>query len=357
MQRLNETITKIERIDFTLAEKTQKRLDNLTKPRRSLGRLESLAKQIVDITGNEDPPTKNKIIFTMAADHGIADEGVSAYPKDVTAQMVYNFLKGGAGINVLARHIGARVIVADMGVASEIQKGEIKRENFRDKKMALGTKNMAKGPAMGKDEAIRSIEAGIEVFEDELQNGIDIVGTGDMGIGNTTSSSAIASVVTGRPVEDTTGKGTGINDKTLNNKIALIKEAIRINMPDPGDAIDVLSKVGGFEIGGLAGIILAAAKNRIPVVIDGFISGAASLIACQLEPKVRDYMIAAHCSAEKGHKVILDHIGLNPLLDLGLCLGEGTGAALAISIVEASKKILTQMATFQSASVSERIDE
>lgn len=357
MQKLNETISKIEKIDFTLAEKTQKRLNNLTKPQGSLGRLEELAKQIVEITRNENPPTKNKIIFTMAADHGIANEGVSAYPKEVTAQMVYNFLNGGAGINVLARHIDARVVVVDMGVAEKIQKGKIETQNFIDKKIALGTKNMAKGPAMSRQEAVRSIEAGIEVVEEELQNGIDLIGTGDMGIGNTTPSSAIASIITGKHVEDTTGKGTGINNKSLNNKITLIKEAISINRPDPKDAIDVLSKVGGFEIGGLAGIILAAAKNRIPVVIDGFISGAASLIAYQLEPKVKDYMIAAHCSVEKGHRVILDYMGIKPLLDLGLRLGEGTGAAIGISIVEAGQKILTQMATFQSASVSEEMDE
>ncbi len=353
MQKLNETINKIERIDYSLAEKTQKRLDNLTKPRGSLGRLEELAKQMVEITKDESPSLKNKVIFTMAGDHGIVEEGVSAYPREVTPQMVYNFLRGGAGINVLASHIGARVVVIDIGVACDLEP----HSELVIRKINYGTKNMLKGPAMTKDEAIRSIEAGIEIFEEELGKGINIVGTGDMGIGNTTPSSAIAAAITGEPAEDLTGRGTGVDDKTFTHKIEVIKKAIEINNPDPKDAIDVLSKVGGFEIGGLAGVILGAASRRIPVVIDGFISGAAALIAYRLEPKVKDYMIAAHCSVEKGHKIILKFMGLKPLLDFDLRLGEGTGAALGMSIAEAGVKILTQMATFKGASVSKRIDK
>jgi len=353
MQKLNEIISKIERIDYSLAEKTQKRLDALTKPQGSLGRLEELAKQIVEITKNDNPSIKNKVIFTMAADHGVTEEGISAYPKEVTPQMVYNFLRGGAGINVLARHAGARVVVVDMGVACDLEK----YQELLIKKVNYGTKNMAKGPAMTRNEAVKSIDAGIEVFEEELKKGIDIIGTGDMGIGNTTASSAIASVITGRPAQDLTGRGTGIDDKTLAKKQEVIKKAIGVNKPDAKDAIDVLSKVGGFEIGGLAGVILGAASKKIPVVIDGFISGAAALIAYRLEPKVKDYLIAAHCSVERGHRIILDYIGLKPLLDLDLRLGEGTGAALGMSIVEAAIKILTEMATFQSASVSERINK
>jgi len=357
MQKLSKALKTIEKIDYSLSEKTQGRLDNLTKPLGSLGRLEEVARRIVEITKNENPPIKNKVIFTMAGDHGITEEGVSAYPKEVTPQMVYNFLRGGAGINVLARHVGARVIVVDMGVAEKIKNQKSKIKNFKDKKINYGTKNFTKGPAMKRDEAIRSIEVGIEVFEEEMPNGIDIVGTGDMGIGNTTASSAIVSVITGKPVEDVTGRGTGIDDKTLFQKIVVIKKAISMNKPDGKDAIDVLSKVGGFEIGGIAGVIIACASRRIPVVIDGFISGAAALIAYQLEPKVKDYLIAAHCSVEKGHKVILEFLGLKPLLNLDLRLGEGTGSALAMSIIEASVKILTEMATFQSASVSQKIEK
>jgi nicotinate-nucleotide--dimethylbenzimidazole phosphoribosyltransferase len=350
MEKLKKTIAAIEKIDYSLSEKTQKKLDNLTKPQGSLGRLEELAKQIVEITRKETPIIKNKVIFTFAADHGIVEEGVSAFPKEVTPQMVYNFIKGGAGINVLAKHVGARVVVVDMGVASDLEP----HSNLVVKKINYGTKNMTKGPAMTKEEAIKSIENGMEIFETEFKKGIDIAGTGDMGIGNTTPSSAIASVITGKPVENMTGRGTGINDKSLSHKIELIKKSLEINKPDPKDGLDVLSKVGGFEIGGLTGVILAAASKRIPVVIDGFISGAAALTAYRLNPKVKDYMIAGHCSVEKGHKIILDYIGIKPLLDLNLRLGEGTGAALAMNIIEAGVRILTEMATFQNAAVSEK---
>jgi nicotinate-nucleotide--dimethylbenzimidazole phosphoribosyltransferase len=354
MDELRNTIDAIGKIDFSLARETQKRLDTLTKPQGSLGRLEELAKQVVEITGKENPPTGNKVIFVMAGDHGVVEEGVSAFPQEVTPQMVYNFIRGGAGINVLARHVGARVVVVDMGTASKIKYEKSNIKNFKDRKIDFGTGNMAKGPAMTRDQAVRSIEAGIKVFEEELRQGIDIAGAGDMGIGNTTPSSAIVSAITGAPVEDVTGRGTGIDDKTFVRKQEVIEKALSVNKPDRKDAIDVLSKVGGFEIGGLAGIILRAASGRIPVVIDGFISGAAALIAYRLEPNVKDYMIAAHCSVEKGHRVILDYMGLEALLNLGLRLGEGTGAALGISIVEAGIKILTEMATFQDAGVSER---
>lgn len=352
MQKLNEILKRIEKIDYSLADKTQKRLDNLIKPPGSLGRLEEIAKQIVEITKKENPPVKNKVIFTMAGDHGVVEEGISAYPKEVTPQMVYNFLRGGAGINVLAGHIGAKVVVVDMGVACDFEP----HPELVIKKVSYGTKNMTKGPAMSKDEAAKSIENGIEIFEEKAKFGIDIAGTGDMGIGNTTPSSAITSVITGRTVEDMVGRGTGIDDETLSNKIEIIKKAISINKPDASDAIDVLSKVGGFEIGGLAGVILAAASRRTPVVIDGFISGAAALIAYRLKPEVKDYMIAAHCSVERGHRIVLDYLGLKPALDLNLRLGEGTGTALAMSIIDASIKILTQMATFQSAAVSKKND-
>ncbi len=350
MDKIKETTAKIKGLDSKLMEGAQERLDSLTKPLGSLGRLEELAKQIVGITAKEMPELKNKVIFTLAADHGVTEEGVSAYPKEVTAQMVYNFVRGGAGINVLAKHAGARVVVVDIGVAEDLKSSP----ELVIRKIGYGTKNMAKGPAMTRDEAIKSIEAGIAVFEEEFKKGIDIIGTGEMGIGNTTAASAITAVFTGRPVEELTGRGAGVDDKGLKNKIEIIKKAIKVNQPNPEDAIDVLSKVGGFEIGGLVGIILAAASKKIPVVVDGFISGSAALVAYKLEPKVKDYMIAAHCSVEIGHRIILDHIGLKPLLDLDLRLGEGTGAALGISLADAAVKILTQMATFKSANVSEK---
>ena len=355
MKRIEEVMGAISEIDYALMQKTQNRLDNLTKPQGSLGRLEELAKLIVGITRKEKPDFKNKVIFTLAADHGVVEEKVSAFPKEVTAQMVYNFLNGGAGINVLAKHIGARVVVVDIGVAGEIQNPKSKIQNFKDKKINFGTKNFTKGPAMTREEAIKSIETGMELVEEEMPNGIDIIGTGDMGIGNTTSSSAIAAVFSQKEVEEVTGKGTGIDTETLKNKIRVIKEGLKINAPDKNDPIDVLSKVGGFEIGGLAGIILASAAKKIPIVIDGFISGAAALVAYHLAPKSKDYMIASHCSQELGHRIILDHLGLKPILDLSLRLGEGTGACLGINIIEAAIKVLTQMATFESAKVAEKI--
>jgi len=354
MKNIKRVIEKIGEIDIYSMNKAQRRLDNLTKPLGSLGRLEELAKQIAGITGKLDLELKNKVIFTLAADHGVAAEKVSAFPKEVTAQMVYNFLRGGAGVNVLANHAGARVIVVDIGVSQDLDISNLNPGSFKDKKINYGTKNMAKGPAMSPDEAVRAVETGIEIFEEELENGIDIIGTGEMGIANTSPSSAITAVFTGQCIEDITGKGTGIDQQGLENKIKAIKEALKINKPDPKDAMDVLSKVGGFEIGGLAGIILAAASRKVPVVIDGFISGAAALIAYHLEPKVKQYLIASHVSVERGHKAILAHLGLEPLFDLGLRLGEGTGACLGINLAEASVKILTQMATFESAGVSEK---
>jgi len=350
MQKLTETIKKIIEPDSKLTAATQSRLDNLTKPLGSLGRLEELAKQIAGITGKENPELIKKVIFTLAADHGVTAEGVSAFPKEVTAQMVYNFLRGGAGINVLAKHVGAKVVVVDIGVAEDLKPDC----NLVIRKIAYGTKNMAKGPAMSRDEAVKAICVGIEIFEEEYLHGVDIIGTGEMGIGNTTSASAITACFTGSAVDTVVGRGTGLDDSGLKNKIEVIKKSLSINKPDANDALDVLSKIGGFEIAGLAGIILAAAAKRTPVVIDGFISAAASLVAFKIAPKVKGYMIAAHNSVERGHKIILEHLGLKPLMDLDLRLGEGTGGALGIGLADASIKILTQMATFKSANVAEK---
>jgi nicotinate-nucleotide--dimethylbenzimidazole phosphoribosyltransferase len=350
-KKIKETIQKITPINFKLTEKARKRLDNLTKPQGSLGRLEDFAGQIVGISRNLNPEIKRKVILVMAGDHGVAQERVSAFPQEVTFQMVYNFIRGGAGINVLARHIGADVLVVDMGVAKDFasEKGLI------IKKIAYGTKNIAQGPAMSRDEAERAIIAGIEVFEDELsRKGIDIVGLGEMGIANTTPSSAIVACLTKSKVEEVTSQGTGINEDQLKNKIRVIKQAIEINHPDPEDGLDVLSKIGGFEIGGLVGCILAAAAYRVPIVIDGFISCASALIAIKLAPLVKDYIFASHNSVEKGHKIALKYIGKVPMFDLGMRLGEGTGAALGISFIEAGVKILTQMATFTDAGVENK---
>ncbi|MEK7450021.1 MAG: nicotinate-nucleotide--dimethylbenzimidazole phosphoribosyltransferase [Planctomycetota bacterium] len=358
MELINKTIRKIKDLDYRLMRETQKRLDNLTKPQGSLGRLEELAKQICGITGQAKPSLKNKLIITMAGDHGVAEEGVSAYPAEVTPQMVYNFLRGGAGINVLARQVGAQVLVVDMGVASKLQVSglkNVKGSEFRSCKINFGTKNFTKGPAMSREEAVKSITTGIKLVNEQIAKGINIIGTGDMGIANTTPSAAIISVLSEEPVEKIAGRGTGINDASLKNKINVIKKAIKVNKPKRDNPIDVLAKVGGFEIGGIAGVILGAAAGRIPVVVDGFISGAAALLAASLAPKVNGYLIASHCSAENGHRCTLQFMNLSPLLDMNLRLGEGTGAALAMSLAESAVRILTEMATFESAGVSEQI--
>ncbi len=351
MDKINQTIASIKPLDEKAMTEARTRQDNLTKPQGSLGQLEWLSIQVAGIKGHPRPRIDQKVIFTLAGDHGVTEEGVSAYPSEVTPQMVYNFLRGGAGINVLARHVRARVVVADLGTASVLQR----HPELKDKKVAMGTRNITKGPAMSREEAIRSIEAGMELVEEELGKGIDILGTGDMGIGNTTPSSAITAAFTGAEVAAVTGRGTGLDDEGWERKVRIIEKALAINRPDSKDPIDVLSKVGGFEIGGIAGVILAGARYRIPVVIDGFISGAAALVAASLSPRVKPYLIASHESIERGHKIILEHLGLKPLLNLGLRLGEGTGAALGISMVEASLKILDEMATFAEASVPGKI--
>lgn len=351
MDKIQQVIADIQPLDEKVMAEARMRQDYLTKPQGSLGQLESLSIQVAGIKGILGPKIVHKVIFTLAGDHGVTEEGVSAYPSEVTPQMIYNFLRGGAGINVLARHVGARVVVSDLGVGSVLER----HPDLKDKKVAMGTRNMTKGPAMSRDEALRSIEAGIELVEEELSKGMDILGTGDMGIGNTTPSSAITAVITGADAAKVTGRGTGLDDEGWKRKVEVIQKTLDLNRPDPKDPIDVLSKVGGFEIGGIAGVILAGARYRIPVVIDGFISGAAALIATSLAPLVKPYLIAAHQSVEQGHKIILEYLGLKPLLNLDLRLGEGTGAALGIFLVEASLKVLNEMATFAEAGVSEKI--
>ncbi len=348
---LNEALTKVKPVNPKWYEVAQKRLDNLTKPLGSLGRLEEFARRLVAIFEDPMPSINKKAVFTFAGDHGVTEEGVSAYPKEVTPQMVLNFLRGGAGINVLARHAGADVIVIDIGVDYEFK--EI--EGLLHKKVLRGTSNFTKGPAMTREEAIRCIEVGIEIADAYARKGYGLFATGEMGIGNTTPSSAIAAVFTGRPVEEVTGRGTGIGDEALKRKIEVIKRGIEVNRPEPSDPIDVLQKLGGAEIGGIAGLIIGAASNRIPVVIDGFISTAGALIAYKLKPETKDYMFAAHNSQEIGHKVMLEMMGLRPILDLDLRLGEGTGAALAMLMIEAGLKIYKEMATFEEAGVSDEI--
>jgi nicotinate-nucleotide--dimethylbenzimidazole phosphoribosyltransferase len=346
---LDTILGSIKPLDSTAMNAARERQDNLTKPHGSLGKLEELSVQIAGIKADPAPKLERKTIITMAADHGVTAEGVALYPQEVTKQMVLNFLNGGAAINVLSNHFGTSVVVVDMGVMGGFEP----MPGLVCKMIDFGTGNMARGPAMTRNQAIDALEAGIEIVNTEAGRGLDILGTGDMGIGNTTASSAIFAAISSLQVEKVTGRGTGIDDKQLAHKISVIEKSLSINSPDPGDPIDVLAKVGGFEIGGLAGVILAGAARRVPVVIDGFISGAAALIAAGLSPQVKDYLIAAHVSAEAGHRLLLEFLGLKPVLDLNMRLGEGTGAVLGISLAEAAVKIMNQMATFADAGVSE----
>jgi nicotinate-nucleotide--dimethylbenzimidazole phosphoribosyltransferase len=324
------------------------RWDTLTKPRGSLGRLETLARQVAGIVGQVRPRLTDQLVFVLAGDHGVTAEGVSAYPSDVTAQMVYNFVRGGAAINVLGRHVGARVIVVDMGVDAELPAlpGLVLR------KVRRGTGNFAQASAMTMADALACIACGIDLVETEVKGGHAWVVTGDMGIGNTTSSSAIIAAMTGTPVEHVTGRGTGVTGAALARKTAVIKAALERHQPQRRDALDVLAKVGGFEIGGLAGIILGAAARRCPVVLDGLIATAAALLAVGLVPAARDYLIAGHRSVEPGHTVALNDLGLEPVLDLQMRLGEGTGGALALPVLEAACRLLDEMATFEEAGVA-----
>lgn len=349
MNVLAETLAAIQPVDPLLLEKAQEKLDNKTKPLGSLGRLEEFARRFAAISGTLEPDTTKKIIYTFAGDHGVTEEGVSAFPREVTSQMVFNFLSGGAGVNVLARHCGIEVRVVDVGVDNEF--GHL--SGLIRKKVARGTRNFTKGPAMERGETLAAIKVGIElagVAKDEV---VAMVGTGDMGIGNTTPSSAIIAAISGMPVWEVTHRGTGISECALANKIHVIELGLAVNRPDPNDPLDVLTKVGGLEIAAIAGLVLGCAANRIPVVIDGFISTAGALIAAELHPHVKDYTFAAHQSVEIGHRFMLERIGLEPILDLHLRLGEGTGAALAMGLIEAGVKILKEMATFQEAGVAE----
>ena len=347
---LSNTLKMIKPLDERAMAEARARQNQLTKPRGSLGRLEELSIQLAGIQGRPIPQIRQKAIITMASDHGVVVEKVGNWTQEVTAQMVYNFLSGGAGINVIARQVGARVVVVDMGVATELKPSP----ELLSRKLAPGTQNMARGPAMTEEQAVRSIETGIEIVATELAKGLDIVGTGDMGIGNTTPGAAICSTITGKPAAEVTGRGTGLTDEQLAHKVRVVEQAIRLNRPDPKQPLDVLAKVGGFEIGGLAGVMLGAAARRIPVVIDGFISGAAALMATALVPHLKDYLLAAHLSAEAGHLAMLDHMGLKPLLNLEMRLGEGTGAALGIFLAETSARVLAEMSTFAEAGVSDK---
>ena len=327
----------------------QERLDKLAIPRGSLGRLMDFGRQYAAIRRTAMPKIMKKRIYTFAADHGVVEEGVSAFPKQVTQEMVFNFMRGGAGINVLGRHAGAEVVVVDIGVDFDFKP----MDGLRVMKVARGTRNMAKEPALTREYALKAIDVGISLAREAARDGVDIIGTGDMGIGNTTPSSAIIAAFSKCSAAEVTSRGTGITDEAMQRKIAVIEKALALHKPNPHDPLDVLAKVGGLEIAGICGLIIGAAAEHIPVVVDGFISTAGAVVACELNHFISEYLYAGHLSVEKGHRIMLDRLDLQPLLDLGLRLGEGTGAALGIWLVEAGVKVLTEMLTFDEAGVTE----
>ncbi len=358
---------------------TQTILDGLTKPPGSLGRLEEIAVTLAGITGQVRPSMARRAIVVAAADHGIARQGVSAYPAEVTAQMVANFVRGGAAINVLAGMVGVSVTVVDVGVAGTIPEGPAggrpgvigagDRPGLQPRggdragagrliraPIQRGTADMTDGPAMSRADAIAGIGVGLAVVADLRANGLDIVGIGEMGIGNTSAASAITSVLTRTAPSDATGRGTGIDDEAWRRKVAAIERAITRNAPDPADPIGVLAAVGGLEIAALVGVILGAAAARVPVLLDGYITGAAALVAAGLSPGIPARLLAAHLSVEPGHAIVLERLRLRPLLLLDLRLGEGTGAALAIHLIDAAVRVRDEMATFGSAGVSGPVD-
>ncbi|MCP1311166.1 nicotinate-nucleotide--dimethylbenzimidazole phosphoribosyltransferase [Paenibacillus tyrfis] len=345
--RLQQVLSDIRPLDAGIMEEAARRLDQLTKPPGSLGRLEEIAKQLAGIRGEVMPELTRKAVVVMAGDHGVCEEGVSAFPAEVTPQMVLNFLNGGAAVNVLSRQTGADVVCVDIGVNAELS-----HPLLRSRKIRMGTANMAKGPAMTRAEAEAAVMVGVEIAQELAGEGYRLLATGEMGIGNTTASSALLAVLGATDPAAAAGRGTGIDDERLRHKQAVIRRAIEMNRPDASDPMDALAKVGGLEIAGLVGLILGAAQCRIPVVIDGFISSAAALVAARLAPLSVSYMIASHLSQEQGHERLLMEIGLTPMLRMDMRLGEGTGAVLAFPMIEAAVRIMKEMATFADAGVT-----
>ncbi|WP_314304937.1 nicotinate-nucleotide--dimethylbenzimidazole phosphoribosyltransferase [Brevibacillus parabrevis] len=349
MAGLEKLFPAIEPRNHEASEQTRQHVDQLTKPLGSLGRLEELAVELAGMTGETFPVVTPPGVLVFAADHGVAAEGVSAYPQEVTAQMVLNLVNGGAGINVFARQIGAIQKFVDVGVAVEVEAPGVISRRIRS-----GSGNMLKEAAMSPEEARQSLAVGIELAQQIIDEGAKVLIVGEVGIGNTTASSAILSALTGADPDEIVGRGTGLDEAGWQRKKAVVREALALHRPDADQPLDVLAKVGGLEIGAMAGAVIGAASRRVPVLLDGFIATVAALLAVRLEPGVADYLIAGHRSQEPGHAFVLNVLGKQPLLDLNLRLGEGSGAAVAFSIVEASARMVREMATFASAGVSDR---
>jgi nicotinate-nucleotide--dimethylbenzimidazole phosphoribosyltransferase len=343
----NKIIDEIKPVSETWVNKAWERLDNLSKPTRSLGYLEEMASRVVAIYETEKPEVRKKAVYVFVGDHGIVEEGVSAYPQEVTALMVKNFLAGGAGINVLSRRAGADVYVIDIGMKEEITDAE----GLINRNIKRSTDNMTKGPAMKRDEAERAINEGIEIALNASENGVNMIATGEMGIGNTTPSSALYSILLPADLEAVTDKGTGLEDEGIKLKVKAIEKALEINKPVMDDPVSILAAIGGLEIAGICGLCLGAASRRLVVVVDGFISSAGALVAMRMCPAVKDYLFFSHKSSEKGHMIFCEQEGIRPILDLDLRLGEGTGSACAMQIIENAVSIYNEMATFDDVGI------
>jgi nicotinate-nucleotide--dimethylbenzimidazole phosphoribosyltransferase len=355
MMQLGEIIKGIQSVDQQWIQKARQRTAQLVMPTRALGRLHEISERLCGIGQTLEPAIHQKAILVMAGDHGVVEEGVSAYPQEVTPAMVRTFLAGGAGINAICRQVGADVWVVDMGIVADVDPSGLKgADHLLVDKIGNGTANFARGPAMSHRDAEKALLVGFVQASKLIQRGADILGTGDMGIGNTTPSAAVGTVLTDASLAEMVGRGTGVDDAGLEHKRAIVRQGIEINHPDPQDGLDVLAKVGGFEIGGIAGCILAGAFHRRAVVIDGFISTAGALIANALCPTVKDYLFAGHCSEESGHRLMLKHLGLDPILDLGMRLGEGSGAALAMGVIESAVRVFKEVLTFEEAGVANK---
>ncbi|MFD0711416.1 nicotinate-nucleotide--dimethylbenzimidazole phosphoribosyltransferase [Paenibacillus sp. GCM10027626] len=347
-QQLYEIIARIAPMNVMAMEASEQYSNTLTKPPGSLGKLEAIARQAAGITGELAPDWSRRAVIVMAGDHGVCEEGVSAFPAEVTPQMVANFLAGGAAVNVLARQAGADVYCVDVGVNAELAD----HPSLRRCKVRPGTANMARGAAMERTEALQAIAAGIAIVDELADKGYRLFATGEMGIGNTTASAALCTVLANITAEDAVGLGTGISEAARKHKIEVVQRAIAVNEPDVADVLGTLAKLGGLEIAGLAGVIIGAASRGCPVVIDGFIASAAALVAGKLAPAAIPYMLASHLSHEQGHRKLLAAIGLSPMIHLDMRLGEGTGAVLCFHFIDAALLIMREMATFESAGVS-----
>jgi nicotinate-nucleotide--dimethylbenzimidazole phosphoribosyltransferase len=353
--KLEEIIEGIKPVGQEWIQKAQERTTQLVMPTRALGRLHEISERLCGIQQTLQPSINQKSILVMAGDHGVVEEGVSAYPQEVTPAMVQTFLAGGAGINAVSRQVGADVWVVDMGVITDVDTTGFKgADRLVVRKIANGTTNFTKGPAMSHPDAEKALLIGFQQASKLMQDGADILGTGDMGIGNTTPSAAIGTVITGATLDEMVGRGTGVDDAGLARKRDVVRRGIEFNKPEPDDGLDVLAKVGGFEIGGIAGTILAGAFHRRAVVMDGFISTAGALIAHVMCPTVKDYLFAGHCSEEAGHRMMLEYLGLEPILDLRMRLGEGTGATLAMGVMEGAVRMFKEVLTFEEAGVANK---